>query len=132
MGDLDTPPTVLTGHDGGVIDAAFSLDGQTLVSGSSDETVRLWDLSGRSAPIVLSGHEETVFAVAFSPDGQTVVSGSWDDTIRIWVAHSGTLSERVCELVGRNLTLAEWQQFIGDAPYEQTCPDLPPGDGVTL
>jgi len=32
----------------------------------------------------------------------------------------------VCERVWRNLTLAEWRQFMGpDLPYERTCPNLP-------
>jgi hypothetical protein len=30
----------------------------------------------------------------------------------------------------RNLSLAEWKQYIGDVPYEKTCPDLPPGEGA--
>ena len=36
------------------------------------------------------------------------------------------LIESVCEKVWRNLTLDEWQRFVGeDIPYERTCPKLP-------
>jgi hypothetical protein len=31
----------------------------------------------------------------------------------------------------RNLSLAEWKQYIGEStPYEKVCPDLPPGEGA--
>jgi hypothetical protein len=33
---------------------------------------------------------------------------------------------RACRAAGRNLTLEEWQRYLGDRPYELTCPDLPP------
>ncbi|MFP4436001.1 MAG: hypothetical protein ACLFVO_02035 [Chloroflexaceae bacterium] len=33
---------------------------------------------------------------------------------------------RACRIANRNLTAAEWRRYLGDRPYEQTCPDLPP------
>ena len=32
---------------------------------------------------------------------------------------------QACEIAGRNLTLIEWQQFIGDETYRKTCPQWP-------
>ncbi|WP_235620311.1 WD40 repeat domain-containing protein [Prochlorothrix hollandica] len=55
---------------------AFSPDGQTIVSGSSDKTIRLWDLQGNPIGEPFRGHSAYVWSVAFSPDGQTIVSGS--------------------------------------------------------
>jgi hypothetical protein len=37
---------------------------------------------------------------------------------------------KACQLAGRNFTQAEWQQFMGNLPYQSTCPDLPPGEAV--
>jgi WD40 repeat protein len=62
---------------------AFSPDGQTIVSGSKDKTLKLWDTSGNFLD-TLSGHQDDVTAVAFSPDGQTIVSGSKDKTLKLW------------------------------------------------
>ena len=34
-------------------------------------------------------------------------------------------------MANRNLTQAEWKQFIGsDIPYKRTCPPLPLGEGT--
>jgi WD40 repeat protein len=44
-----TPIRRLSGHEGGVLDLSFSADSRRLVSGSSDLTVRLWDLDALAA-----------------------------------------------------------------------------------
>ena len=75
----------LHGHEDSVISVAFSPDGQRLVSGSADRTVRLWDArTGQPIGQPLHGHEEVVTSVAFSPNGQRLVSGSDDRTVRLW------------------------------------------------
>ena len=43
----------------------------------------------------------------------------------IWLTTKG-LAETACKKVWRNLTKAEWNQFVGaDIPYQRTCPHLP-------
>ncbi len=72
------------GHESSVWSVAFSPDGQSIVSGSDDRTVRLWDLDGNPIGEPFQGHEDSVWSVAFSPDGQSIVSGSSDRTVRLW------------------------------------------------
>ncbi|HSZ30685.1 MAG TPA: WD40 repeat domain-containing protein, partial [Pseudonocardiaceae bacterium] len=86
---LSTP---LTGHTDWVNSVAFSPDGHTLASGSSDQTVRLWNVTDPAHPTPLSqpltGHTNAVRAVAFTPDGRILASGSSDGTVRLWnVSH---------------------------------------------
>jgi hypothetical protein len=55
--------------------------------------------------------------------------------VRLWPARAESLAELVCTRVWRNLTLDEWRLFVGDpeqVPYQSTCPDLLPGEGVEI
>jgi WD40 repeat protein len=133
--------------------------GVLLASGATDQTARLWDpalgeataqtmaagnpldwlqrtLRGAPSPApalaVIGGREEFVRALAFAPgDGRTLASAAADGTIRLAIPDSGALADRVCRLAWRNLSQAEWDRFVGsDTPYQQTCPDLPAGEGV--
>lgn len=74
----------LTGHTNSVWAVAISGDGQTLVSGSEDNTIKVWNLKTGQLNQTLTGHSDTVRSVALSPDGQTLVSGSGDKTIKVW------------------------------------------------
>ena len=67
---------------------AFSPDGQRIVSGSSDNTLKIWDANTGKELQTLKGHTDTIESAAFSPDGQRIVSGSYK-TLKIWDANSG-------------------------------------------
>ena len=83
------PVKLLTGHTSYVNSVSFSPDGQTLASGSEDETVRLWDVNTGRTIKTLTGHTHFVRSVRFSPDGQTLASGSYDNTVRLWEVDTG-------------------------------------------
>jgi WD40 repeat protein len=80
---------VFTGHEGPICTVSFSADGQRLVSGGDDKTVRVWDVAS-SAPLqVFEGHTSYVTSAAMSPDGRRLASASFDETVRIWDAGTG-------------------------------------------
>ncbi len=66
-----TKPTfTLKGHIWDIEALAFSPDGKTLVSGSYDYTVKVWNLTNAKLIATLDGHKDGVNAVIISPDGQ--------------------------------------------------------------
>ena len=75
---------VLKGHHGLVSTAAFSPDGRQVVTASSDNTARLWEVASGKEIGVLKGHDDRVVSAAFSPDGRQVVTASSDKTARLW------------------------------------------------
>ncbi|MEH2241565.1 DnaJ domain-containing protein [Nostoc sp.] len=74
----------LKGHLGAVNAIAISPDGTTLVSGSDDRQVYLWNLKTGKWLYTFSGQAEAVLSVAISPDGQQIASGSVDRKISSW------------------------------------------------
>ena len=71
-------------HEGSVNSVAFSPDGFKLASGSSDNTVKVWDVATGALQATLRGHANAVTRVAFSPDGATLASASADGAVKLW------------------------------------------------
>jgi len=75
---------ILSGHSDYVRSITFSLDGTFLVSGSDDETIRLWDVQTGGVTKTFHGHTGYVLSVSISADCTTIASGSADKTIHLW------------------------------------------------
>jgi KAP family P-loop domain/WD domain, G-beta repeat len=72
------------GHQNTVFSVSFSPDGQTIVSGGYDKTIRLWRTEDKPIDPPFREHQSAVLSVAFSPNGQTIVSSGIDNTICLW------------------------------------------------
>jgi WD40 repeat protein len=76
-------------HNDKVVHAAFSPDGQRVVTASWDQTARVWDVQSGQPVTPPLKHNGEVQHAAFSPDGRRVISASWDQTARVWDLPSG-------------------------------------------
>ena len=79
----------LYGHSYIAHSAIFTPNGKSVVSASSDKTVRIWNVEADGSFIVLQGHNDKVRAIAISPDGTRIISGSDGGSIRVWNSDTG-------------------------------------------
>ena len=80
----------LGGHTGEVRSLTFKPNSLRLASASADNTIRIWDIWGRTRHVrTLRGHTSVVYSVAWSPDGRTLASTSADGTVRLWNPNNG-------------------------------------------
>ncbi|MFN9548633.1 MAG: WD40 repeat domain-containing protein, partial [Cyanobacteriota bacterium] len=90
------------------------------VSGSWDNTLRLWDAAtGKPIGPPLQGHTNWVLSVAFSPDGRRIVSGSFDNTLRLWDATPASHLRLACHRLRRHQLLQRPEPF-GVGPEFET------------
>ena len=85
-GEAAAPPVfrAFDGHRAPIRSVSFSSDGKRIVSGSVDNSLKIWDATTGELHRTLRGHEREVRSAVFSPDGRQVVSGSFDDSVRVW------------------------------------------------
>ncbi|GMG08914.1 unnamed protein product [Aspergillus oryzae] len=122
------------GHSSSVLSVAFSPDGQTIASGSSDTTIKLWDAKTGMELQTFKGHSSSVLSVAFSPDGQTIASGSSDKTIKLWDAKTDTeLQTFKGHSDGvRSVAFSPDGQTIASGSYDRTIKLWDPKTGTEL
>lgn len=81
---------VQTGHSSQVLGLDKTSDDRFLVTGSTDATVKLWEIASAKEVRTFRGHTAPVTHVAISPDGKTIVSASSkDSSVMIWESVSG-------------------------------------------
>jgi WD40 repeat protein len=85
------PLYTLMGHSHIVRSLAISTDAKLLVSGSRDQTIKIWQLETGQLIRTLKGHRDEVCTITLSPDEQIIASGSADKTIKLWHLETGEL-----------------------------------------
>lgn len=126
--DLSLPPqtwsllNTLTGHSDWIHALAITPDGQTLVSGSFDKTIKVWHLPTGELLHTLSKHTKGVLCLAISPDGKILASGSFDEKIHLWRLDTGEL---IGTLKGhtssvRSLAMSENGQMLISGSFDET------------
>ena len=93
---------------------------------SSDNTVIIWDTASWRPQTTLTEHETKVRDVSWNMEGSRLASVSEDPKISIW--ESPNFVELQCQMVGRNMSLVEWEEFLPDGDYRCTCAEWPAGE----
>ncbi|WP_207084169.1 BTAD domain-containing putative transcriptional regulator [Nocardioides sp. S5] len=103
----------------------YSEDGERLVSGAADGGVSLWDAStlellGTVHPPRLG--KPVISGTSFIGDTHDVAIASYDGTVYRWDTDLDRAIDFACQMAGRDLTEAEWAQFLPAQPYRSVCP----------
>ncbi|XP_070493124.1 F-box/WD repeat-containing protein 7 [Chironomus tepperi] len=80
-------PKILNGHDDHVI-TCLQFSGNRIVSGSDDNTLKVWSAVTGKCLRTLVGHTGGVWSSQMS--GNLIISGSTDRTLKVWDAETGT------------------------------------------
>ena len=75
-----------SGHSDGIIAMMFSRDRRTLITGSGDCTLRVWDTRDLQERFVFTGHASAIQCADWSDDESLLVSGTRDGTLYLWRA----------------------------------------------
>ena len=119
--------TLTVGGDLAVHTLSFSPDGR-LIASVGRTGAQLWD-ADTELPLGLA-LGTSARALAFAPDGSVFAVGQDDGRVVVYPATVAGWEQAVCSMVGRNLSAAEWAQFVrGALPYQQTCPRYPSTPG---
>jgi len=95
-------------------------EGSMVLATVSAGRVYVWDYSTGALLSQLSD-AGYVRDLRFSSDGRYLLTGGDDGTATVWLWKTPDLQAEACKRLTRNLTPAEWQQYLGAQPYRATC-----------
>jgi WD40 repeat protein len=122
-----------TGDVGAVRNLAFTPDGTTLATAGDLGALRFWDAAtGRALGEPLPIRDRRIDGLVFAPDGGSLATGDANGVVQfapgyLWDRDLGRQLGRLCDLVGRNLSRAEWEEFLAGERYRPTCAQWPEG-----
>ncbi|NET40959.1 serine/threonine-protein kinase [Okeania sp. SIO2B3] len=85
---------IIQEHNASVNTVAIGPHGFTLVTGSDDKIIRLWNLKTGQLLHKFLGHTAEVYAIAITADGRRIFSGGDDRTILAWNLQKKTIADR--------------------------------------
>ena len=74
----------LHGHSKSVLSMIIILDNKFIISGSSDETIRFWNIMNKQQEAVIASNNGAVMSMASTADNRYLLTGGMDNKLRIW------------------------------------------------
>ena len=76
-------------HSDAVVCVDCNPQGSLIASGSSDMTVRLWEVRSGKCVQTIQAHSDRISSINFNVDGTMFVTSSYDGIVRLWDSGSG-------------------------------------------
>ena len=107
-----------------IIGAVFDPSGRYVAVGTRDGAAVVVDVQA-GTELLRVRHDE-LSSIGFSPTGRFLTTTGNDGTARAWFWQRTDIVADACARVTRNLTWAEWRDYLpADEPYNKTCSSLP-------
>lgn len=90
------PCLIEEGHSKPVTELVVTPNGKTIISGSDDNTIKLWDIETGECLKTLKGHSGRIHSLAITLDGKQIISGSLMET-KIWDLQSGKCLKNIIQ-----------------------------------
>ena len=101
---------ICEGHKNSIYSLSINPSGTLLVSGGTENFIRMWDPRSCTKVGKLKGHMENVRALVLSPDGTQLISGSTDGSVKLW-----SIGQQRCVATFRNHNQGVWAIAVNDS-----------------
>lgn len=118
LADDFRPIANLVGHSNSVFALGFSPDEQSLVSGSRDAHLKIWEAANYTLRESIVAHMYAINYLSFKEDGKCLVTCSMDKSIKVWDA----LDHKLLKVIDKNRNAGHgtsinkvlWSTYSGD------------------
>lgn len=118
LADDFRPIANLVGHSNSVFALGFSPDEQSLVSGSRDAHLKIWETANYTLRESIVAHMYAINYLSFKEDGKCLVTCSMDKSIKVWDA----LDHKLLKVIDKNRNAGHgtsinkvlWSTYSGD------------------
>jgi WD40 repeat protein len=115
-------PREYPGYEAEVRAVAWSPDDALVLGTGGNNTAVVWDVASKAKLPELTGHTDIVGFATWDRTGNKVLTTGIDGVARVhmigWALRRGV----ACQRVVRNLSKAEWQKYLGNDDWHETCP----------
>lgn len=105
------------GHSNWVNSLDYDPNHKRLVSTGEDSLIIVWDLRINNILSSMQGHTGGIPRAIFFDRGDMIASGDRDGNIILWMIDPDDVSDKICKIVNRSLTLDEWERVIKEQDY---------------
>jgi WD40 repeat protein len=115
-------------HTAGIDLITFNSDFSLMATSGWDKTIRFYNYHEFfELENIVGGAEQIrdlnsrIRSLIFTGDNK-LAAGLADKSIRVWETSSEKIARMICDLVKRDMSIAEWNDLVGaEIPYEKSC-----------